>query len=182
MTNGYLKMVIGSYGSYAACNERALGTEIDRADFETWSDVLDELTNRGFDLDGIDEELMLLDVDSDILPYDTATSENMSEMFDAYKELETSGTNFDPDIFWRLCEELSGDIYDVMRAYRDGILWAGCDDMSDVARRYIDEFYPEIDNLPSFISCHLDYEGIGRDLEIEGHFISTPAGMFEIID
>ena len=57
MENG-IKMVIGSYGSYAAANNKALGSKwLDLADFSDWSDVLDELTAEGFGLAGEDAEL-----------------------------------------------------------------------------------------------------------------------------
>ena len=52
-----ISIVIGSWGSYNECNERALGSKwLKLADYECWEDILDELESEGFDLDGIDEE------------------------------------------------------------------------------------------------------------------------------
>ena len=39
----YIKVVIGSWGSYNACNERALGSKwIDLYDFESWEEIEEE--------------------------------------------------------------------------------------------------------------------------------------------
>ena len=53
-----IKIVIGSWGSYNECNERALGSKwICLNDYEDWDEILEELEKQGFKLDGIDEEL-----------------------------------------------------------------------------------------------------------------------------
>ena len=59
-----IKVVIGSWGSYNACNERALGSKwIDLYDFESWEEIEEELKKQGFDLKGIDEELFIQDIE-----------------------------------------------------------------------------------------------------------------------
>ena len=59
-----ISIVIGSWGSYNECNERALGSKwLKLADYECWEDILDELESEGFELDGIDEELFIQDID-----------------------------------------------------------------------------------------------------------------------
>lgn len=61
-----MKIVIGSWGSYNECNERALGSEwLDLADFNEWEEIEEELKNQGFELDGIDEELFIQDIEGD---------------------------------------------------------------------------------------------------------------------
>lgn len=63
MTNK-ISMVIGSWGSYNDCNERALGSKpICLNDYTDWEDILAELKKQGFDLDGIDEELFVQDIE-----------------------------------------------------------------------------------------------------------------------
>lgn len=48
-----IAMVIGSWGSYNECNERALGSEwLDFDDYDDWEEVEKELKNEGFELDG----------------------------------------------------------------------------------------------------------------------------------
>ena len=57
-------MVIGSWGSYNECNERALGSEwLDYDDYEDWDEIVEELKREGFELDGIDEELFVQDIE-----------------------------------------------------------------------------------------------------------------------
>ena len=52
-----IKIVIGSWGSYNECNERALGSKwLDLSEYTTWDEIANELKNEGFVLDGIDEE------------------------------------------------------------------------------------------------------------------------------
>ena len=52
-----ISIVIGSWGSYNSCNERALGSEwLNLADFESWEEIEEELKKQGFQLKGIDEE------------------------------------------------------------------------------------------------------------------------------
>ncbi len=60
-----ISIVIGSWGSYNECNERALGSQwICLNDFEDWSEIENELTKQGFVLNGIDEELFIQDVEN----------------------------------------------------------------------------------------------------------------------
>ena len=61
---GNINIVIGSWGSYNECNERALGSKwLDLSEYTTWDEIADELKNEGFVLDGIDEELFIQDVE-----------------------------------------------------------------------------------------------------------------------
>ncbi len=62
--DGNIKIVIGSWGSYNECNERALGSKwLDLSRFTDWEQITDELKDEGFILDGIDEELFIQDVE-----------------------------------------------------------------------------------------------------------------------
>ena len=59
-----VSMVIGSWGSYNACNERALGSKwLDLSNYSSWEDIEEELEEEGFELDGIDEELFIQDIE-----------------------------------------------------------------------------------------------------------------------
>ena len=65
MVSKEISIVIGSWGSYNECNERALGSKwICLNDFEEWGDIEEELKKQGFELDGIDEELFVQDIDN----------------------------------------------------------------------------------------------------------------------
>ena len=59
-----IQIVIGSWGSYNECNERALGSKLlNLADYEDWTEIEEELTKEGFKLKGIDEELFIQDIE-----------------------------------------------------------------------------------------------------------------------
>ena len=61
---GNINMVIGSWGSYNECNERALGSKwLDLSEYSDWDEIVEELENEGFELDGIDEELFVQDIE-----------------------------------------------------------------------------------------------------------------------
>ena len=62
--SGNISIVIGSWGSYNECNERALGSKwLDLSDYSDWDEIVEELKKEGFELDGIDEELFIQDVE-----------------------------------------------------------------------------------------------------------------------
>ena len=62
--NGNISIVIGSWGSYNECNERALGSKwLDLSDYSDWDEIVEELKKEGFELDGIDEELFIQDIE-----------------------------------------------------------------------------------------------------------------------
>ena len=59
-----ISIVIGSWGSYNSCNQRALCSEwLNLADCESWEEIEEELKKQGFRLKGIDEELFIQDID-----------------------------------------------------------------------------------------------------------------------
>ena len=59
-----INIVIGSWGSYNACNSRALGSKwIDLSDYTDWEEIETVLKQQGFKLDGIDEELFVQDIE-----------------------------------------------------------------------------------------------------------------------
>lgn len=64
MSNNKINIVIGSWGSYNACNEKALGSKwLNLADYTDWEEIKEALKNQGFKLDGIDEELFIQDIE-----------------------------------------------------------------------------------------------------------------------
>jgi len=52
--------------------------------------------------------------------------------------------------------------------------------MTDIAEQYIDE-YTDLNGYHPLIIHHIDYEGIGRDLEIEGSYFRDGTDIFEFI-
>ena len=62
----------------------------------------------------------------------------------------------------------------------DIICHSGCDDMADVARYYLEES-GQLGELPAHLQNYIDYAAYGRDMELDGTFIVTNHGVYEII-
>ena len=52
--------------------------------------------------------------------------------------------------------------------------------MFEVAEEYLENCY-DLDSLPEIIQFHIDYEGIARDLELDGTFFQDKSGVFEYL-
>ena len=50
--------------------------------------------------------------------------------------------------------------------------------LEDIAYNYLNESY-EVDKLPTIISSHIDYNGIAKDLEMEGIYTVVGSDVFE---
>lgn len=176
-----ISIVIGSWGSYNACNERALGSNwIDLSDYEDWSEIVKELERQGFELDGIDEELFIQDVEG----------------------IETTGINCDYEIpkhFFEIIKKsgvLENDYkFELMQAYlevrsfkewQDLVEELGEDwdsdiylysqqSMEDVAYSIIEDCY----NLEEPLASYFDYTKYADDLVFDG-FTETSYGVIEI--
>ena len=102
--------------------------------------------------------------------------EELNRLYELVEELE--GT----DLYDVLPELLSSgcfsDIEDLIEKQDDIRHWAGCHDMSDVAYECVEEGY--LGDIPERIQGYIDYEKLGRDLEIEGTIIDTRKGIFEV--
>lgn len=82
-----IKIVIGSWGSYTACNERTLGSSyLTLSRYDNWEEIVKELKRQGFELSDIDEELFIQDIEG--LPLDCENWDYMSpkELFESLKE------------------------------------------------------------------------------------------------
>ena len=178
-----ISIVIGSWGSYNACNERALGSKwMDLSDYSDWDEIADELTAQGFELDGMDEELFIQDCEG------------------------ISGFNGDymsPEKLFNVCKE-SGILDDsyklkVARAYLEAMSWSDFEDLVDshgerwdddiivwegmtteeVMEQMVAECYDlDFDNL-GWISSYItiDYEAMARDSD--GYY-EVSDGVIEI--
>ena len=118
-----------------------------------------------------------------------------------YNEGELVGAWFTPPVDFeevnRLCEmvedlpdyiqeELSelqsyfGSIEELCEHEDDIICHSGCDDMADVARYYLEES-GQLGELPAHLQNYIDYAAYGRDMELEGTFVVTNHGVYEIL-
>ena len=85
--NNEIKIVIGSWGSYNECNERALGSSwLTLNDYNDWDEILEELKKQGFELDGIDEELFVQDIENFPAEVENWDYVNPQELFETLKK------------------------------------------------------------------------------------------------
>ena len=70
-----------------------------------------------------------------------------------------------------------GGIEDLCGHADDIVFYPDCEDMADVARRFVEEGALEV---PAHLQNYFDYEAYGRDLYFEGTFVETSDGVFEI--
>ena len=56
--------------------------------------------------------------------------------------------------------------------------YSECDSMEDVARYYVEET-GQLGEVPSNLQNYIDYQALGRDMEIEGNYLVTSHGVFE---
>lgn len=52
--------------------------------------------------------------------------------------------------------------------------------MEDVARYFVEET-GQLGEIPSHLQNYIDYQALGRDMEIERSFLVTSHGIFEYI-
>lgn len=67
------------------------------------------------------------------------------------------------------------DLEDALETLDNVIYYSDCEDMEDVAYKYIEET-GLLNNVPQEIARYFDYAAFGRDIETEGNFIFTDDG------
>ena len=73
-----------------------------------------------------------------------------------------------------------GSIEELCEHEDDIICHSGCDDMADVARYYLEES-GQLGELPAHLQNYIDYAAYGRDMELDGTFVITNHGVYEIL-
>ena len=178
---GNISIVIGSWGSYNECNERALGSKwLDLSDYSDWEEIEEELKKEGFKLDGIDEELFIQDIEGipgnsrnwdyvnpqqlfeTLLESGILDDCNLYELFEAYLEVN----NFDD---WENLVSSHGSRWD------DDIILYRNQDMDDVAYDLMHECY----EIPDYLENYIDYNSFARDLSYDGYH-ETSKGVLAI--
>lgn len=130
------------------------------------------------------EEWFVADYDSE-LPLASAYGEypDLEELNDL-GETVAAMDNTERTVLKAACDVVS--LEDALTKVRDGdyVVWSGCEDMGDVAYRYLHETSdPETCKfLDSELGCYFDYGALGRDLDIEGTFIELGDDVVELID
>ena len=168
---GNIKVVIGSWGSYNECNERALGSDwLDLSDYDTYEEIEEELKKQGFELEGIDEELFIQDIegiDDNNTNWDYVHPKNLFETlkesgildddykyktFEAFLEVESFSE------FERRVED-SGDRWDDDIYIYEDYSWY------DLGYYYLHDCH----QIPDFLDNYIDYERYGEEYKYSGY-------------
>ena len=62
----------------------------------------------------------------------------------------------------------------------DIICYSDCNSMEDIAMYFIEET-GQLGEVPANLQNYIDYQALGRDMEIEGNYLVTSHGVFEYI-
>lgn len=127
--------------------------------------------------DGEHEELFITDYECDFLEigeYDEPFLLNtMAEKVEGLSDCEVKAIKF------LLKNSLVQDFYEVMERYEDVIIHEDAT-MEDLAYEFVNECY-NLDSLPSIISNNIDYEAIGREMEMDGRYYEANGDIYEYL-
>ncbi len=177
-----IKIVIGSWGSYNACNERALGSEwLDLAEYDDWEEIEEALRKQGFKLKGIDEELFIQDIEN--IPSDATNWDYMSpqRLFETLKESEVLDDTSKYDTFIAFLEVRSYKDFEEM-VDRYGCHW---DDDIYIYKNYDWEDYGREMfscmgyEIPDCLIDYFDFESYGESFKYDG-IDEYSGGLIEI--
>ena len=181
-----ISVVIGSWGSYNECNERALGSSwLELNSYTDFEEIRQKLQLEGFELDGLDEELFIQDIEGIcnadcnwdyVNPetlfnrlYESGVLKDVSkyEMMEAYLENATLQEFFD------LVEEYGEDWDGNM------ILRADCKDWDDYGREILSESSASI---PEDLERFFDFEDYGESMARYSNTYLTDYGVLEVFE
>ena len=170
MITNEISIVIGSWGSYNACNERALGSQwLNLSNYSNWEDIEEELAKQGFDLNGIDSELFIQYIEG-IETSNNWDYENPKRLFELIQESEVLTDSYKFEVMQAYLEIRSFDDWKSL-VDSHGHSW-DCDivlyknmDRYDLGEQLMHEFY----NIPEYLDNYIDYEKFGEDLRYDGY-------------
>ena len=178
-----ISIVIGSWGSYNECNNRALGSKwLDLSDYSSYEEIEDELKKEGFDLNGIDEELFIQDIDG--LPSNCCNWDytHPKDLFELLQEADVIDNDYNYDIMCAYLEVRNFDdfkelVNDNGSCWNDDIHYYKGYDWSDYGREMFDCCGYQI---PEQIENFIDFEAYGKYIgDYYAEEIST--GIIEIV-
>ena len=176
-----MTITISSWNAITTDNYKASGIDVDLTDFSCWEYVKAYLEKKGFDLEGDDEELCIIDTtfgdlfDEDIERFNVErvikAIYDSQIMYEYYLERLTKAfcqaQNFEE---WLERVEKYGEMwYDNMK------LWPK--DYEDFGREHFNDY---ADSLPSHLEYYFDYTRYAEDLLTNGQFYEVEDYIIEI--
>ena len=105
--------------------------------------------------------------------------ENIHELNKKLQTIEEQAPDKHKVIGFLLRENLAKDLEDAIAKVDDVRVYEN-QTMEDVAYDLMQECY-QADLLPSIIANNIDYEGIARDLEMDGNYFSVSSDIYEYV-
>ena len=166
-----IRIVIGSWGSYNECNERALGSKwLTLGDFSDWDEIVEELKKEGFELDGIDEELFIQDIDN--FPSDAVNWDYMhpESLFEILKDSEVLTDSHKYDVLMAYLEvrsfnEFKQLVEEYGHRWDDDIYLFKGFDWEDYGREMFNTMGYQIDDS---LLDYFDFEAYGESFRYDG--------------
>ena len=159
-----INIVIGSWGSYNECNERALGSGwLNLSDYSEWKEIEEELIKRGFELVGIDEELFIQDIEG-IDSYENWDYMSPEKLFNTLKEAEVLDNEYKHEIMCAYVDARSYSDFERLVECK-GSNW---DDDIHVYKNYTYEDYGREMfemfgyQIPDALDDFIDFDAYGR--------------------
>ena len=142
------------------------------------NEKLQNILKRGGEIcNEIHEEYFITDFESDILNIDEYLNiydlNNKAQKLSELNDYELKIAKF------LLNECLVSNIEEAIENIENVTLYEN-QTMQDLAYELVEELY-YTDSLPALISSHIDYEGIARDLEMEGRYYEIEGDIYEYI-
>ena len=124
------------------------------------------------------EEFFFSDWECEI-PFDFGEFPNISEINDIAERVEALEA-YEQDVLKVILEEHTSDINEALQIveYGDYTTWSG-NSMADVAQTMVEEC-EYFGNIPERLQCYIDYEKLGRDLELECTFLEGNGYFVEV--
>lgn len=166
-----ISIVIGSWGSYNACNNKSLGsTWLDLDDYDTWDEIEEELKRQQFQLNGLDEELFIQDIDG--IDTKGANLDNLhpKRLFETIKESGILNDRYKYEIMEAFLECRNYDEFESLVDSRganwdnDIYLYRNMD-WYDVGYNLLHDCY----QIPDYLDNYIDYQKFGEELKYDGY-------------
>lgn len=124
------------------------------------------------------EEYFITDYEwEDIKLFEIGEYENIFALNKQLKLVESCNSLELKAIRFLLSEQITSNLEDAYYKADDVTIYEN-QTMEDVAYELLNECY-DLDKLPSIISCHIDYDAVARDLELDGNYTVIENDVYE---
>ena len=176
-----IRIVIGSWGSYTECNDRALGSSwLDLSNYDSWEEIEEELIKQGFELHGIDEELFIQDIEGINCNGINCDYMHPKRLFETLKDSGVLNDKYKYEIMEaflevRCFDEFEDRVNSYGHNWDDDIFLYKNMDWYDIGY----EFLHDCNQIPDYLDNYIDYERYGEELRYDG-FEEYSEGIIEI--